>query len=142
MYLRQRRDMRIQGLERCEDRHRATWSRPADGRSVWTAGLRERFRFGFDNPACRSRFDAEAAVCDPGVENPQHSGRYAFGLAPWTYAYRPPDLSLNRLSLAVALLFGDFQAPQAAGAQAVPGVNLGKCALTIGFRALCVLYAP
>ena len=42
-------------MERCEDRHRATWSRRADGRSVWTAGLRERFRFGFDNPASRNQ---------------------------------------------------------------------------------------
>jgi hypothetical protein len=40
-------------MERCEDRHRATWFRRADGRSGWTAGLRERFRFGFDNPASR-----------------------------------------------------------------------------------------
>jgi hypothetical protein len=41
-------------MERCEDRHRATWSRRAEDRSVWTAGLRERFRFGFDNPASRN----------------------------------------------------------------------------------------
>ena len=47
----------------------------------------------------------------------------------------PPDLSLNRLSLAVALLFGDFQAPQVACARAAPGVNLGKSALTIGISA-------
>ena len=36
-------------------RHRATWSRRAEDPSVWTAGLRERFQFGFDNRNSRNQ---------------------------------------------------------------------------------------
>ena len=35
----------------------------------------------------------------------------------------------------IAILVGDFQDPKAACARAVPGVNLGKSALTIGISA-------